>query len=272
MDKFLKVVSLVTKKEVYGFFITVLIGIILYRFSVIILEKIVTSGKTEYERKKRKTIVELLKNIFKYIIVIIVILFILNLYGYDVKALVAGLGILATVLGLALQDTIKDFIGGITIIIENYFVAGDIVEYNGFTGTVIELTLKSTKIKAPTGNVLVISNRNINEVINLSQKVATVFVHIPIAYEEDVISVEKIINNQILKEINKIEGVTKNSSKYHGISKLASSSINYLISVDCKQDKRWQIERDILRTALIELNKNNIKIPYEQIEVHNAKD
>lgn len=272
MDKFLKLVSLITKKEVYGFIITVLLGIILYRISVVVLEKIVTSGKTEYDRKKRRTIVELLKNIFKYVIGIIVILFILNLYGYDVKALVAGLGILATVLGLALQDTLKDFIGGITIIIENYFVTGDIVEYNGFTGTVIELTLKSTKIKSPSGNVLIISNRNINEVINLSQKVATIFVHIPIAYEEDVLSVEKIINNKILKEANKIEGVTKNSSKYHGISKLDSSSVNYLISVDCKQDKRWQIERELLRISLILLNQNNIKIPYEQVEVHNAKD
>lgn len=272
MDKFLKLVSLITKKEVYGFIITVLIGIVLYRISVIVLEKIVKSGKTDYERKKRRTIVELLKNIFKYSIFIIVILFILNLYGYDVKALVAGLGIIATVLGLALQDTLKDFIGGITIIIENYFVTGDIVEYNGFTGTVIELTLKSTKIKAPTGNVLVVSNRNINEIINLSQKVATVFITLPLAYEEDVLSVEKVINNKIAKEVSKLEGVVKNSFKYHGVSKLDSSSVNYLISVDCKQDKRWQIERDLTRTALILLNQNNIKIPYEQVEVHNAKD
>lgn len=272
MDKFLKIVSLITKKEVYGFIVTVLIGIILYRITVIVLEKIVTAGKTEYERKKRRTIVELLKNVFKYIIAIIVILFILNLYGYDVKALVAGLGIIATVLGLALQDTLKDFIGGITIIIENYFVTGDIVEYNGFTGTVIELTLKSTKIKAVTGDVLVISNRNINEVVNLSQKTATVFVQIPIAYEEDVTSVEKIINSKILKEANKIEGVTKDSSKYHGVSKLDSSSVNYMISVDCKQDSRWKVERALLRIALLELNKNNIKIPYNQVEVHNAKD
>lgn len=272
MDKFLKIVSLITKKEVYGFIVTVLIGIILYRISVIVLEKIVTSGKSEYERKKRRTIVELLKNIFKYLIGIIVILFILNLYGYDVKALVAGLGILATVLGLALQDTLKDFIGGITIIIENYFVTGDIVKYNNFTGVVIELTLKSTKIKAANGEVLVISNRNINEVINLSQKVATIFVTLPIAYEEDVVNVEKIINSKILKEANKLESIIKNSFKYHGIGKLDSSSVNYIISVDCKQDKRWQVERELIRIALLELNKNGIKIPYNQVEVHNAKD
>ena len=81
-----------------------------------------------------------------------------------------------------------------------------------------------------------------------------------------------IINNKIAKEVSKLEGVVKNSFKYHGVSKLDSSSVNYLISVDCKQDKRWQIERDLTRTALILLNQNNIKIPYEQVEVHNAKD
>lgn len=272
MDKFLKVVSLITKKEVYGFIITILLGILLYRITVSVLGKIVKAGKTEYERKKRKTIVDLLKNIFKYIIAILVVLFILKLNGYDIKALIAGLGIIATVLGLALQDTIKDFIGGVTIILENYFVTGDIVEYNGFTGTVIELTLKSTKVKAPNGNVLVISNRNINEIINLSQKNATVFVHIPVAYEEDVTNVEKIINNCIVKEAKKIDGVDKNSYTYYGVNELSSSSIDYLISIDCKQDKRWMVERALKRIVLIELNKNNIKIPYNQVEVHNAKD
>ena len=51
------------------------------------------------------------------------IIFILELYGIDTKSLIAGLGIVGAVIGLALQDTMKDIIGGISIIMENYLIS-----------------------------------------------------------------------------------------------------------------------------------------------------
>lgn len=272
MELLEKLMNFITKKEVYSTILFIVVGYIVYKFGSIIVEKIIVSGNTAYERKKRKTIIELFRNIFKYIIVILVVLFILNLYGYNIKTLVAGLGIIATVLGLALQDTLKDLIAGITIILENYYVTGDYVKYNDFCGEVIELTLKCTKIKSFEGEVLTIANRNVIEVINLSQKEAHVMISIPIAYENDVMEVERVINEEILVEANNILEVIKNSGKYKGIEKLDESCVCYLVSVNCKQESQWQVRRDFTRLILTILKKNNIKIPYRQIEVHNAKN
>ena len=101
---------------------------------------------------------------FSAILLDVIVLF---LFGVNIKSLVAGLGIVTTIIGLALQDTLKDIINGIHIITENYFIVGDIVKYNGFTGTVIEFGLKSTKIKNHAGETMMVNNRNIYEIVKV---------------------------------------------------------------------------------------------------------
>lgn len=266
------VIGFLAQRKIYGLVLIIVGSILFYNIISIILEKIIISGKTKFEIKKRKTILDLLKNLFKYFVFIICILLILDLYGHNVKALVAGLGIVATVLGLALQDTLKDFISGITILMENYYVSGDIVKYKDFTGEVIEFTLKSTKVKSLSGEVLTFANRNVTEIINLSQKEATIIFEIPVAYETKVDKIEKIINESILPSLNSIKDAVLDSGQYLGINQLADSSITYMISLNCKQESQWQVKRDLLKIVLTELNKNKIKIPYQQLEVHNAKD
>lgn len=263
------VLSFLAMKEVYGLAIIILAGIVIYHFGKKIIEKVITSGKNNFERKKRNTIVKLVSNIFRYVIYILLGLTALNLYGVDTKALIASLGVAGAVLGLALQDTIKDLICGITIIMDNFFVVGDIVNYNDFTGEVIDMGLKTTKIKKVNGEVLVIANRNIDQIVNISQKPANVIIDIPTSYEAKTIAVEKTIN-KILEEIKKIDGVKK-EPQYLGISALDDSAVNYMISFECSQERQWQIKRDALKIIKTFYDKDKIKIPYTQIEVHHEQ-
>lgn len=263
------VLSFLSKKEVYGLAIIILLGLIIYHLGKLLIERIIISGKTEFERKKRNTIVKLISNIFRYVIYILIALTALNLYGVDTKALIASLGVAGAVLGLALQDTIKDFISGITIIMDNFFVVGDIVNYNDFTGEVIDMGLKTTKIKKVNGEVLVVANRNIDAIINISQKPATLVLDIPTAYEAKTVNVEKTIA-KILTEIKKIEGVKK-EPQYLGISSLDESCVNYTISILCPQEQQWQIKREVLKIIKNQYDKDKIKIPYKQIEVHHEQ-
>jgi len=163
MIDFLKIIlNIITKKEVYGIIVTASIAYFIYRTVSIILEEVINYGKTNYEKKKRKTITKLFQNIAKYLILLIATLAILSIYGINVAGMVAGLGITATIIGLALQDTFKDIINGINIIVENYFIVGDYVDYNGFVGEITEFGLKSTKIKNANGDKKLISKNTSN--------------------------------------------------------------------------------------------------------------
>jgi small-conductance mechanosensitive channel len=108
--------------------IAILIAILIYNVFKIIIRMFIKTGKNSFERKRRNTVVKLCENIFKYIILVVAILYILNTYGIDTKSLIAGIGIAGVVIGLALQDLLKDLISGLSIILDNYFVIGDVVE------------------------------------------------------------------------------------------------------------------------------------------------
>ncbi len=270
-NKLKNILNIISRKEVYGVIVTIAISYFIYKTITIILEETINNGKDSYDRKKRTTITRLFKNVIKYIIILTDILTILSIYGENVKGMVAGLGITATIFGLALQDTLKDIINGINIILENYYIVGDIVEYNGFTGEVIELGLKTTKIKGFSGEVFNISNRNIMEIKNISAKEQIVMINIPLPYEEKVSDMEKLITEKIIPKIAQIKNVTQNSVAYLGVSELADSSINYMIRFKCKRDEHYQAKRDANGIILKELEKAKISVPYPQVEVHNEK-
>ncbi len=269
MNPFEKIFELILKKEIVGPIIVVAVGLLLIKIISNTLEKMITKEKSGYEVKRRITIVELMDNIIKYFIYILMVIFILNIYGVDTKSIIASLGVAGVILGFALQSTVEDLISGIAIIMDNYFVIGDIVTFNNFTGEVIAMGLKSTKIRKANGEIYTIANRNINSIINLSQHKAGIFIEIPTAYEEEVTKVERVLK-KVITEAKKISGVEKNS-KYLGINSMQDSSINYAILIECKQEDQWQIKRDVLRMIKIAYEKENIKIPYPQIEVHNGE-
>lgn len=122
------------------------------------------------DNRKALTILTLVTNILKYIILIVAFLMILDVWGVDTKALVASLGVVGVVGGLAMQDTIKDLISGTTILTESQFKVGDNIQIGSFRGTVTALGMRTTSIRAASGEIKMISNRNITEVINYSIK------------------------------------------------------------------------------------------------------
>ena len=267
------ILKIIRTKQVYTPIIAIFLVIIACRGINSALQKIMKlkDGKNSYEQKKKRTIIDLCSNIFKYVVIVIVVVIILDAYGIDTKSIIAGLGVLSAVLGLALQDTLKDFVGGVSIILENYYVVGDIVTFGTFTGEVIELGLKSTKIKNFNGEILILANRNVNQVINLSQAKQNIFLEVSAAYEEPTEKVETSLK-KIIPEIEKINYVVKKSVSYLGISSLGDSAVTYLLKIQSLPDKQWQVKRDALRIIKNTFEEDNIKIPYPQIEVHHGQD
>jgi len=265
----INILEFLSKKQVYGTLIILVSTYLIYKILIRFLNKIQVKSKDELERKRKVTIIVLLKNIIKYLLIILLIIILLNLYGVNTSSLIAGLGIAGVALAFGLQEALKDIVSGIGIILDNYFVVGDVIDYNGFCGTVTEFGLKSTKIKKVTGEVLIIANRNIDKVINISQEKGTVIIKIPTAYEEKYDKVEKVLKSileNVLKNYSDIE-----NAEYLGIDSFSDSSINYSIKIVCKRMKQWEMKRNMLKEIKLAYDKNKIKIPYNQLEVHNGK-
>lgn len=271
MPEFLKeIIEVVMTKKIFGTIMVIVVTFILIRIFNHIISKVLVTGKTPYEIKRRKTIIKLFQSFFKYMIWIIALLTILGFFGVDTRSLITSLGVVGVALGLALQDTLKDIISGVSLILENYLAVGDIVTFNDFTGEVIELNLRTTKIKKASGEVMIIANRNIDTIINASQKKANLYIEIDTAYEEKSNKVEKVLKEVIAKALQ--DNLILEDSSYIGINELGASSVKYMLNIHCDQTEKYRVKREMLKRIKEAYEKNNIKIPYNQLEVHHGSN
>lgn len=263
-------------EEILNFFKNILQSKIAQSLIIIVVScfiyRIITKFTTKSEKNKKlnqrlnnksRTYLKLINNIIRYIFIIITVLILLQTNGIDVSSMLAGVGIASVILGLAIQDALKDIIRGFSILSENYFSVGDVVIYNNITGKVLELGLKTTKIKdIATDNIISIANRNIEQIQIVSNYL---YVNFPMPYELPVDKAEKVISKIIaaIKETEFAENV-----EYKGVTELADSSIKYLLKITCYPENRLQARRDCLRCILKTLSKNNIEVPYNQIDIH----
>ncbi len=264
-----KVIKFITNEKVYMPIVYILIGVIVYSLLSRVINKILSrhNGKS-YKDKRKGTIINLLRSVVKYIVLIFIVLGILKLYGVDTTSIIASLGVFAAVIGLAFQDILKDLLAGISIIFDNKYAVGDVVEINGFKGTVIELGLRTTKIKSFSGEVKCIGNSAFNEVTNFNMANADLFLKLNVAYNTDLDKLEKVLEG-LEKDILNIENVTE--YKLLGVDEFSDSSIVYMVDISCKAMTMLGIKRKVLRLVKDAFDKEGISIPYTTVDVNIRK-
>ncbi|MBP5655228.1 MAG: mechanosensitive ion channel family protein [Clostridiales bacterium] len=256
-----------TTKLLASIFIVVL-AIILYKVIMTVLDK--GSKKSSdglLAKGKNRTYFELAKNIISSLILVVTILILLQVNGVNVSSLLAGVGIAGIVVGLAIQDWLKDIIRGTTILSDDYFSVGDIVKYEGMEGEVLSFGLKTTKIKdIATGNIISIANRRIEQIEVVPN---LIFYRIPIPYEVSLPDADKAVEDVIalMKKSELITGVT-----LRGVAELADSKIEYLCAVGCKAKDKTQARRDCNRAVIEGLAANGISVPYNKLELVGDKE
>lgn len=257
----------ILKTEIIAPVIILLVSIFLCSISKKIVYRIFKFNTTKLNEGKKKSIANLINNIIKVIIFTIALMTVLEIYGIDTKSLVASLGVVSLVAGLALQDLLKDFIVGISILLEGQYSIGDCISINGFKGEVLPSNLRTTKLKAYTGEIKYISNRNITEIINYSTDSANLIIDVSVAYESDIDKVKNVLDSlcERLKEEYKLKDIS-----CLGVQALEDSSINFRLVVSTVYSDQFALDRAIKKEIVKEFNKNKITIPYNQVVVHNG--
>ncbi|MDK6197728.1 mechanosensitive ion channel family protein [Lactobacillus iners] len=150
---------------------------------------------------RKKTFSQLLVNIFQYTLLFFYIYGILNILGLPVGTLIASAGVVSLALGMGAQGFVSDLVNGITILSESQYDVGDLVKISGFTGTVISLGIRITKLRASDGTIIYIPNRSISIVENLTRGGIGVDISLHLDANNDFAIITKSINdaNEILR-------------------------------------------------------------------------
>ena len=277
MESILNVLTAISEKvmvkEIAGPILVICISILLNGLVKNIVHRFFHIDKKKLRTKEEKrtvTVVSLITNIIKYVIILIDVIIILGIYGIPTASIIASLGAVGVVLGLALQDTLKDFVSGFFIITDNLYRMGDWIEVGNFEGEVINIGLKTTQIRAYTGEVKIISNRTVTEVINYNLSNTLAIVDIPIPYEEDYEKAEQVLEKLCVKLTDTLDKIRGNVTLL-GINEYNDKGLVYRITVDTVPTEHFGVQREIRKQVKQELDKNKIQMGYPQVVVHNGK-
>ena len=215
-----------------------------------------------------KTTLLLLGNLLKYIAAIAFILVTLGVWGVDTAAIVTGSAVLALVIGLGCQTLISDIVAGIFMLFEGDIKVGDIVVIGGWRGTVKQIGLRRTKIEDAVGNVNIVNNSSISNIINNTQELSVALVDVGTEYNESILRIEEVIE-AALPEMKKHIPAIVEGPFYKGVQSLADSSVNIRLVAKCKEEDKYQVERDLNRELKLLFDANDISIPFNQIVVNN---
>ena len=172
---------------------------------VYIFNKLV--GRIEKRGELRKGALVHLKRFFQILIYLVAIVVILSLLEVNITTAVAGLGVGALVIGFALQDIIENWVSGSIIISGKTYTIGDVIRVGKLTGTVTDVSLRTTKLKTYDRNEIIIPNSVLmkEKIINLTsgKTEAVASITLSIDYTSDVEKAKAIVEN-ILKDYDAI--------------------------------------------------------------------
>lgn len=249
--------------------IPVLINSLIYIiivYAVCRIIRIVFSARMK-KSNRSKTVLSLLDGFVKYACAIAIIILILKACGVDTTALVASVGVLTLVVGLGAQPLIADIIAGIFIIFEDEYHVGEIVTINDFRGTVTEIGIRSTKLLDAAGNIKIINNSAIGDVINLSRELSLAVVDCDFPYTVPVEVVENILKDNFEAIAKNIPAI-KEGPYYKGVCMFKDSNVTIKIVAKCLEDDRFQVERDMNREYRRLLTENGIDIAFPQVVIN----
>jgi small-conductance mechanosensitive channel len=167
--------------------------------------------RTHYEATKpsMKNFMSAFSAVVKLLVGVCVIVLVLNLFNINLTAILAGLGIGAVVIGLALQETINNFFAGLYLATDRPIREGDYIRLeNGQEGYVEKIGWRSTRIRELPGNIVVVPNSKIvnSIVVNyyLPNPETACIVRVGVAYESDLEKVERVtteVAEQVMKKV-----------------------------------------------------------------------
>ncbi len=203
----------------------------------------------------------------------IALAFILDHVGVDISALLAGLGIAGIAVALALQKTLSGVFSAVYLAIDKPIRQGDYVSLDGGTeGFVEDISLRSTRIKTFSNNIVIVPNNKITDMVMTNYYLpSTEFVlKVPfgVSYASDLKKVEKVAI-KTASSVLKTLGASGEKEPFVRFYEFGDSAIEAKVVIPIRNFlDQYVIKHEIVKALHEEFAKADIEIPYPQMDVH----
>ncbi|MDO5725647.1 MAG: mechanosensitive ion channel family protein [Tissierellia bacterium] len=231
---------------VLTYLIMKIILLILFR----VLDKSIKLKKSVHGITAReKTLIKTAKKIIKFVVYFIGVMIFLGLFGINSASILATAGIGSVAIGFGAQTLVKDVITGFFILMEDQFNVGELVKIGNFEGHVTEIGIRSTVLRAVSGDIHYIPNHKIQEVTNRSRLDQMAWVDVKVPNLQDIRNVDKMLN-EALDKVNQNSKLLVEKAFVMGIYEMGDDSYTVRISAKSKAGDQWALQREIRKEVM----------------------
>lgn len=227
------------------------------------------------EKEKRiNTLLDIVKQAGKVIIVAIFLMMVLKSFGLDIAPILAGAGILGLAVGFGAQELVRDFITGFFILLENQVRTGDVAIINGTGGLVEHIELRTITLRDLAGVTHVFQNGKINTLANMTKEWSAYVFDIGVAYKENTDEVIKVIK-ELDEEFRQDENFKKlilEPIEIFGVDKFGDSAVVIKARYKTRPIHQWNVGREFNRRIKHAFDQHNIEIPFPHQTIYWGED
>ena len=219
------------------------------------------------KKETEETLKKFIKIFLNIVLQILLIISVLTMLGVEMTSFIALLGAAGLAIGMALSGTLQNFAGGVMLLIFKPFKVGDVIEAQGFIGSVNEIQLFNTILKTPDNRTIIIPNSalvNVSMVNYSTEPQRRVDWTFGIGYGDDVEKAKAVIQRLCEED----ERILKEPPVFIGVSELADSSVNLTVRAWVKGTDYWDVFFDMNKKIYETFTKEGLNIPYPQMDVH----
>ncbi len=247
-----------------------LLKVLVMSLGVIAFEALATLllGMLKPKNHRAQSIISITSSLMKYVAGIIIICWGLSIMGVNVATIVASVGIIALIVGFSAESLIADVVTGAFMLFENQYNVGDIVEVDGFRGTVTNIGIRTTSITDLGGNVKIVNNSEMKNILNRSDKSSICMCDISIPYATDLERLEAEIPALTEDIFLRHTDMMHSTPKYVGVQALAESAVVLRFIVEVDESNIYTGARVLNHDILLGFRRLGVECPFPQVDIH----
>lgn len=261
-------VNFIAQFAEYGPSLVQVIGIVFLSRVVVELGKLLidrTMGKTDdlspIEIQQRMTLVPLIKSLLSYAIYFAAFVLIMRAFGVDPTPVLAGAGILGIVIGLGAQPLINDLVSGFFILFENIYLVGDYVEIGTSSGVVEMIDVRTTRIRNSNGELHILRNGQLGEIVNFSKSYIFAVVEVGVAYDSDLDQVYRVLQ-ETGESLKAGHSDVLEATRVQGLKEFGPSELLIRTVTKVKPGCHMQVSRELRKLIKEAFDREGIEIPF----------
>ena len=223
----------------------------------------------ERRKQRAQAMGDLLGSIVGLVVAAVALVMVLDVVGVPIAPLLTSAGILGIALGFGAQTLVKDYLAGVSMILEDQYGVGDVVDLGEASGTVETVGLRITRLRDVNGTVWYVRNGEILRVGNQSQNWARTVLDVTVAYDSDLDVVQDILAEEAgaMYREDRFTGVIIEEPEVWGVERFDKDGVVVRVVLKTAPLEQWVVARTLRQRIKRRFDKAGIRIPASALPV-----